>query len=267
MSGHSPRQDRIHLLTVDPVLAADVQERLAFDPRTREYELLRPECESIKGGVAEIEAMGLETLSSRLLILDVRSHTLPRLQHAFNRIVGYNRKDLNERCHSVLIGDGPLNLFHAGKSLHVFLSHLATHRIDYSPAVFFYDPFLHYTSQERRITGIDHGDELPEFVPKRIERAFKGENVPLTEAREYFRAASLAGRARHKAMHRRQERLAGFYRKRIAEEFPHHKQQLEAWLSREGYSLVGEVLRLHLYPLFFEDWVARLMARPAQAGQ
>ncbi len=261
MPTYPDRKDRIYVLTVDPVLAADVQERLAFDPHTRGCELLRPVCKSIKAGVAEIEALARQTLSSRLLIFDVRSYTLPRLQHAYNRIVGYNRKELNLRCHSLLIGDGPLNLFHAGKSLHVFAPHLASHRIDYSPSVFFYDPLLHYTSQERPMAGIDRPEELPRFVPKRLERAFEGQNVPLAEAREYFRAAGLSGQARRAAMERRQERLVRFYRKRIAQEFPHHHQQAERWLSKQGCDVAGETLRLHLYPLFFEQWVSELMAK------
>jgi hypothetical protein len=209
MPSHLNRKDQIHFLTLDDVLATDVRERIALDPRTSECEVVRPQCKSIKEAVAEIEGMARQTISSSLLILDVRSHTLPRLQHAYNKVVGYNRKDLNESCHSILIGDGPLNLFHAGKSLQVFLPHLATHRVDYSPAVFFYDPFLHYTKDEAQIAGLDRPDELPRLVPKRLEKAFKGESVTLAEVRRYFRAASLSGEARQTARQRRQENCQG----------------------------------------------------------
>lgn len=261
MWSYLDRKIQIHVFTLDQVLATDVQDRIAFDPRTRDYVLARPRERSIKAAVEEIEGMARQSVSSSLLIMDVRSHTLPRLQHAYNKVVGYNRTDLNELCYVILIGDGPFNLFHAGKSLHVFRPRLAAHRIDYSPAVFFYDPFLHYTEEDGPVAGIDRGDELPQLVPKRLERAFKGGGATLVQAREYFRAASLSGPKRQAAMQRRQERLARFYRKRIAEEFPHHKDQLEAWLSKDGFSLSGEILRLHLYPLFFEDWVFGLMEK------
>lgn len=262
MVRHPNRAERIHLLTVDPVLAADVADRLAFDPRTRDWPLVRPEARSIKEGVAELQALARETTRSRLLIFDVRSHTLHRLHEPYNKVVGYNREDFNELCFVMLIGDGPLNLFHASKSLQVFLPHLVSHRIDYSPAVYFYDPFLHYTPDERRLAGIARGGELPTAVPQRLQRAFKGAGgATVDQVRKYFRAAGLAGDARRRTLRRRQEKLARFYRKRIAEEFPHHAEQLGAWLGREGYALSDETLRLHLYPLHFEDWAAELMAR------
>jgi hypothetical protein len=263
---HPDREDRIHVLTVDGVLATDIQDRLNFDSRMRGCELVRPESEDPKAAIAEIECMAPDTVASRLLIIDVRSYTLPRLQHAYNKVVGYNRKDLNEYCYSVLIGDGPLSLFRAGKSPQVFLPHLARHRIDYYPAVFFYDPFLHYTEDERQRLGIEHGGELPQLVPKRLEKGFKGEDIALSEVREYFRAGTLSGDARTRALRRRQNKLAKIYRKRIAREFPHHKDQLQAWLTREGYRLAGEALSLHLYPFFFEDWVFDLLAR-ARPGE
>jgi len=263
---HRRRKEQIHVFSLDRVLAADVQERIAFDPRTRQCQVVRPEGTELKAIVAEIERQARDTVASRLLILDVRSYTLPRLQHAYNKVARYNRSDLNKFCYSILIGDGPLNLFHAGKSLHVFLPHLARHRTDYYPAVFFYDPFIHYKREEWQPAGIDAAAALPTLVPPRLQRAFKGGNVTHAAAREYFRAAGVDPETRDQARQRRQAKLVRFYRKRIAEEFPHHQAQLEAWLSKEGYSLVGEALRLHLYPLFFEDWVAELMARAGNGG-
>jgi hypothetical protein len=262
---HPDRKDRIHVFSLDPVLAADIRERISFDSRTHRCEVVTPEPADVKSTVAELERTARDTVASRLLIMDVRSYTLPRVQHAYNKAVRYNRMDLNKLCHTILIGDGPLNLFHAGKSLHVFGPYLARHRVDYYPAVFFYDPFVHYTTNERRAAGIDANGQLPECVPKRLEKAFKGSDITHAAAREYFRAAGVRPDKRDEARQRRQAKLVRFYRKRIAEEFPHHKDQLEAWLSKEGYSLVGEALRLHLYPLFFEDWVAELMARAARA--
>ncbi len=262
MVRHPNRAERIHLLTVDPVLAADVADRLAFDPRTRDWPLVRPAARSIKKGVAELQALARQTTRSRLLIFDVRSLTLPRLHEPYNKVVGYNREDFNELCFVMLIGDGPLNLFQGGKSPEVFLPHLASHRIDYSPTVYFYDPFLHYTPDEKRLAGIGQGGELPTVVPQRLQRAFKGAGeATVDQVRKYFRAAGLAGAARRQALRRRQDKLARFCRKRIAEEFPRHAEQLTAWLRREGYALSDETLPLHLYPLHFEDWAAELMAR------
>jgi hypothetical protein len=263
---HPHRKEQIHVFSLDQVLAADIHERIAFDPRTRHCHVIRPESAEPKAIIAEIERTARDTVASRLLIMDVRSYTLPRLQHAYNTVSRYNRQDLNKFCYSILIGDGPLNLFQAGRSLHVFGPHLARHRIDYYPAVFFYDPFIHYTVDEKQQAGIEAEAKLPTLVPKRLQRAFKTDNVTHAAAREYFRAAGVEPRTREKARQRRQERLVRFYRKRIAEEFPHHKDQLEVWLSKQGYSLVGEALRLHLYPLFFEDWVAELMARAGPGG-
>lgn len=53
--------------------------------------------------------------------------------------------------------------------------------------------------------------------------------------------------------------LKRLYKKRIAAQFPHHKDQLKAWLSKEGIRLTTE--KMHLYPLFFEDWVYDLVRK------
>jgi len=145
---HSKREKKIHILTLDAVLAADVYGRIHHDPRMKRYCLVRPHNTQINDTVAEIDQMARDTVSSKLLILDVRSDTLPLLQKAYNKIVGYNRRDLNRLCYTILIGDGPVNLFKAGKSLDCFVPYLAAHRVDYTPVVFFYDPFLHYEYDE-----------------------------------------------------------------------------------------------------------------------
>jgi len=136
-----------------------------------------------------IEKTASDTVFSRLLIFDVRKFTLPKLHRCYNKIVGYNRKDFNRLCYTVLIGDGPLNLFQAGKSLDVFVSHLAAHRVDYHPAVFFYDPFLHYEPNEVPPPGI--GDEflIPDKVPQRLVPYFQeGQDMQVGKARRFFRA-------------------------------------------------------------------------------
>lgn len=207
----------------------------------------------------EIDSMARDTVSSRLLIIDVRRATLPKLQNAYTKIVGYNRRDLNKLCYTILIGDGPLNLFQAGKSLDVFVSHLSSHRIDYHPAVFFYDPFIHYEHSEIERIGMDDEFVLANKVPRRLVPYFqKGQEITVDNVRCFFRATDKAEQVKKERL----EILRDLYEKRIAEQFPHHKEQLKSWLSKEGLRLATE--KLHLYPLFFEDWVYELMEKAAQ---
>lgn len=262
MLSHPNRKDQVHVFSLDGVLVEDVRERIACDPRTRPYEVIAPENGGdVAARIDAIEAMAKATVNARLLILDVRSYTLPRLQHAYNKIVGYNRRDLNVLCYTLLIGDGPRNLFRAGRFLEVFLPHLAGHRIDYHPAVFFYDPFLHYTSEEKPVVALENATRLPEDVPRRLAGAFRGGRATLEDVRRYFRAASEPANSRQRVMKRRQKKLTRLFNRRIGEEFPHHAERAQSWLSRAGYDVAGEVLRLHLYPLFFEDWVWELLSR------
>ncbi len=244
---------------MDPILAADIYERISSDPRERDYDVIRPKNKEIIAARQEIESMAPDTVSSRLLIMDVRSYTLPRLRLAFNKLINYNRKDLNRLCYTILIGDGPTDLFYAGISLEIFVPNLQTHRRDFEPVVFFYDPFIHYTSSDGMI-----GPELPDRVPQRLKKALKERNInaeTVANVRRYFRAASVPPEKRHEKRREREEELKEFYRQWIAQEFPHHKGKLENWLCKEGYSIEGERLHLHLYPLFFEDFVFELMQK------
>ncbi len=263
---HPRRKDQVHVLTLDPVLGTDIEERLTFDPRMVGCKVIRPKKGDIDATVTEIERMAPKTVASRLLVLDVRRHTLPRLQHAYNKVVGYNRIDLNGLCYSMVIGDGPMSLFNGGTSLEVFAPHLATLRTDYHAAVFFYDPFLHYTADEDPSTGIDQEYRLPDRIPKRLAKVIKEEKMPPAEVRRYFRAAAAAPEKREKSRARREQKLIKLFRKRIAKAFPHQKDELAAWLSREGMSISGEALSLNLYPLFFEDWAFQLMRDARRAA-
>ena len=257
---HPGRKDTIHILTLDPILAIDVYERIHHDPRMKHYQLIRPLKTEVQEAIEEIDSMARHTVSSRLLIIDVRRATLPKLQRAYNKIVGYNRRDLNKICHVILIGDGPWDLFHAGKTLDVFIPHLAAHRTDFHPAVFFYDPFLQYERDEIEHAGIGDKFVLPDKIPRRLIPYFKKEqDIRVDRVRRYFRAAEKADELRKKRL----RRLRSLYKKRIAEQFPHHKDQLKAWLSKKGIRLASE--KLHLYPLFFEDWVYYLMQKAAKS--
>ena len=256
---HPERRNNIHILTLDRILAIDIYERIHNDPRLKYYQLIIPRKTEIQEAVSEIDSMARHTVSSRLLIIDVRRATSPKLQRAYNKIVGYNRRDLNRFCYNILIGDGPWDLFDAGKTLDVFVPHLAAHRIDFHPAVFFYDPFLHYERDEIERIGINDKFVLPDKIPRRLVPYFKkDQDIRVDKIRRYFRATDKTDEVRKKRL----KKLRKLYKKRIAEQFPHQKKQLRAWLSKKGIRLASE--KLHLYPLFFEDWVYDLMQKATQ---
>jgi hypothetical protein len=256
---HPNRQAKIHVFTLDNILATDVYERIHHDPRMKYFQLVVPQKKRLRETIAEIDGMTRDTVTSRLLIFDVRKATLPKLQGAYNKIVGHNRRDLNKLSYTILIGDGPVNLFQAGKFLDVFISHLSAHRIDYHPAVFFYDPFLHYEPDEVQHPVIDGSFVLPDKLPTRLVSYFtEGRAVKVRRVRRFFRAAGKP----EKVKKERLKTLRDLYEKRIAEQFPHHKDQLKAWLSKEGIRLATE--KLHLYPFYFEDWVYDLMQKAAE---
>jgi len=256
---HPNRKDRIHILTLDTVLAADIYERIYHDPRTKHYRLIKPQKTKINETIIEIESMAQDTVSSKLLIIDVRKDTLPMLQKAYNKIVGYNRRDLNKLCYTLLIGDGPVNLFQTGKSLDVFVPHLSSHRIDYQPAVFFYDPFIHYEPGEIQYRRIDSEFMLPEKLPKRLAPYFqKSDILTVDNVRCFLRATDKTKQVQAERL----QILIDLYKKRITEQFTNHKERLKTWLSKDGIRLASE--KLHLYPLFFEDWVYDLMQKASQ---
>ena len=256
---HSGRGNRIHVLTLDKALADDVCERIHSDPRMKFFKLIRPHQTTVRETVEEIDAMARETVYSRLLIIDVRKITMTKLQWAYNRVVGYNRRDLNKLCYIMLIGDGPGNLFRAGQELDVFVRHLAEHRVDFHPAAFFYDPLLHYEPYEIERGGVDFEFVIPDKIPRRLAPYFKQDaDMRVDKIRRYFRGIGKEDEVRKKRL----KRLRRLYKKRMAEHFPNHPDQLKAWLSKRGVRLASE--KLNLYPLYFEDWVYRLMLKAAK---
>lgn len=266
MLHYTDRKDRIHVLTMDRILAEDVCERIGDDRRMADVELCVPGDDVSEISVADVHEAARDTIASRVLILDVRLLTLPLLQEAYNRVSGFNRGDLNQLCYTLVIGDGPRKLFHPGTSVEVFASHLAKFRKDYGPACFFYDPFLHYTDDERRRFALGEANKLPEETPKRLISGFKDGEPLVSEVRRYFRAASALPAKKDHVKARRQTKLVKIFKRRIAESFPADKQTLAAWLSTDGYSISGEPLSLHVYPLYFEDWVWNLLEK-ARAGR
>ncbi len=252
---HPKRRGQIHVLTIDPVLATDVCERIGADTRLQRYSLICPRAASIRSGLEEIERMAQETIASRLIIFDVRRVTLPRLRKYFNAIVGYNRRDFNKLCYSICIGDGPVNLFQDGHAVDLFVPYLASHRVDFHPAVFFFDPFLHYEPSEIRLQALDDEFTIPDAIPQRLVPYFRSETTGLGPIRRFFRAVDKDDQTRKK----RQRTLQHLYKKRLAEQFPGHEDQFRDLLTRRGIQLASE--KLNLYPLYFEDWVYDLMRK------
>ena len=252
---HPKRQSRIHILTIDPILAADICERIGADKRLRRYSVICPRSADPYNALEEVKRTAQETTASRLLIFDVRRITIPKLRRAFNAVVGYNRRDLNTFCYSICIGDGPVNLFQNGRAVDLFVPHLAAHRVDYHPAVFFYDPFLHYEMNEVLPPGIDDEFIIPAAIPKRLGPYFRDDGMRVDEIRQFFRAVDKDEETRKK----RRRMLRHVYRKRLAEQFPGREEKFKDLLTRRGIQLASE--KMNLYPLYFEDWVHELMRK------
>ena len=254
---HPKRNDRIHILTLDHILAEDIYSRIRSDERTKHIQLIRPQQTSdVDVILTEIETMAQDTVSSRLLIFDTRRVSMPKLQRAYNAIIGYNRRDLNKLCYTILIGDGPPDLFLDGKTLDDFVPLLARNRVDFHPAVFFYDPFLHYEPDEIELSIIGEKFTLPDKIPKRLIPFFRqDQDIRVDKIRSYFRAIGKDDEVRKTRL----RRLMDLYKKSLLEQFPNHADKLKALLSKKGLRLASE--KMNLYPLFFEDWVYKLMKR------
>ena len=111
MLHYTNRQSRIHILSLDPVLATEVYERLHNYPGMESVELIRPGNGMSAIKVQDIKQLARETTTSKVLIFDVRRQTKARLQRPYSDIVRFNRPDFNRYCYSVLLGDGPVSLF------------------------------------------------------------------------------------------------------------------------------------------------------------
>jgi hypothetical protein len=243
------------------MLGRDVHSRLR-DELDEGVEMLLPG-EGLKGGeikVCDIDRLADASLDSRVIIFDVRSQSLVRMQQSYNKIVGYNRADLNERCFSVCIGDGPVRLFQSGTGLEVFGKHLAKIRSDYWPAAFFYDPLLHYENDEQTF-GSAAAESMPVKVPKRFERTFTGGDINVEHVREYFRAEGSEGKARLDKKKRRMKKLRQVILKRMVKAFGGEADDYTDYLSEEGVEFSGEQLRLNVYPFYFERVVKKLLAK------
>jgi hypothetical protein len=257
MLHYTDRKNRIHIITLDAVLATDIAERLAEYPEANAAQLIMP------GGGQNITPEDIlktarDTTDSKILIMDVRTHTKPRLQQAYSDIARFNRADANNFCHIVLIGDGPSDFLLQSKGANAFQNYLSDLRVDYSPAVFFANPFLYYTQQEMQELIFDHNNAMPEKIPQRLEKYFR-KDVPVKTIYEYFRAAEKEGDIKIKRKKQRLKQLKKIFLKLAAEDFGDEADRLAEALTKQGCAFPGEALKLNVYPFFFEEWVADLL--------
>jgi hypothetical protein len=251
------RKPRIHILTLDRVLSEDIYDRLKENKKTRFYDMVVAKQADCRQRIEEIESMVEQTTTSRLLILDVRRTTLPHLHSAYNKIIGYNRRDISKLLFTILIGDGPVSLFEAGKSPDAFVPFLAQHRVDYNPAIFFFDPFIHYQADEIE-ASMDESIELPTQLPRRFTHFFPEPGVTVEYVRRFFRAAEQPENVKKERL----KVLASLYLKRMKDQFPQHKDQMPKLLTKPGLQIASE--KLNLYPIYFEEWVDDLMQKAAK---
>jgi hypothetical protein len=257
MLHYRERKNSIHIITLDRILAEDISKRLADYPPTASAQLIIPGS-SHTITPEDILKTAHNTTDSKLLIMDVRSHTKPRLQQAYSDIARFNRPDANSFCHIVLIGDGPNGYSLHSKGIGAFQDYLADLRTDYVPTIFFADPFLYYSQQETQELIFDHSNAMPEKIPQYLEKYFK-KNIPLKTIYEYFRAEDKQDDTKVKRRRQRLELLKDIFLKLIAEGFPDHKDTIAQALTKQGCSFPGESLRLNVYPFFFEEWISDLI--------
>jgi hypothetical protein len=258
MLHYRERKNTIHIITLDKVLAGDISSRLSDCPLTGSAQLIMPGRSGQTVTPDDILKTAHDTTDSKILIMDVRSHTKPRLQRAYSDIARFNRPDANNFCHIVLIGDGPTDYLLQSKGIGAFPNYLADLRNDFSPAVFFANPFLYYTQQEIQELILDRNNVMPEKIPRRLEKYFK-KNMPLKTIYEYFRAAEKQDDMKLKRRKQRLRQLKDIFLKLAAEDFPEDKDTLAAALTKQGCPFPGENLRLNVYPFYFEEWIADLL--------
>ena len=89
---YQQREPRIHILTLDRVLGWDIYDRLHNDSKTRFYELVVPKQADWQHRLEEIEAIVDRTVYARMLIMDVRRATMPKIQQAYTKLPGTTAK-------------------------------------------------------------------------------------------------------------------------------------------------------------------------------
>jgi hypothetical protein len=230
-------------------------------------ELIRPVEGESDITVEDLARQVRETTSSRVLVIDVRRQTKGRLQGIYSDIVRFNRPDFNQYCYSILIGDGPVGLLDPDKLALVIPPFLSDLRVDYGPAAFFTNAFLHYSYDETQYQAVYENHALPTRVPQRLARYFKNHDVTVEQMCRYWRADDVPENLRAAKRAHRQKQLRALCLRILKDEFPQDAEQLAKGLTREGYALLGESLTVHLYPFFFAEWVLDLLRRAESAAR
>jgi len=260
MLHYTERKNKIHILTLDRILAGDVYQRLIECPDINNVDIILPAVGKDIITPEDIQKVARDTTDSRIIIIDVRTQTKPKLQRAYSDIVRFNRPDLNHFCCTVLIGDGPASFLLESKGINAFQSYLADLRNDYSPAVFFGNPFLYYTHEELLDLAMYHNNALPDKIPQRLEKFFKP-GVPVKTVYDFFRASGETPDKKKKRL----RKLKDIYMKIVTQDFPNDAQRLETALNKNGCEFPGETLKLNTYPFYFEQWVADLLQKTQTA--
>jgi hypothetical protein len=252
---HYPdRKNRINIITLDPVLARDIYDRLTQNPSTNKAEIILPVINNEIITPEDILKKAHDTTDSRILIIDVRTQTKPKLQQAHSDIVRFNRPDLNHYCFTVLIGDGPASFLFQKKGINAFQNYLADLRLDYSPALFFANPFIFYTHEELLDFAMYNDNAIPEKIPHRLEKFFKP-GIPVKTVYEFFRAPGEPEDKKKKRL----RKLKDIYLKIVSQDFPNDVNRLETALSKQGCDFPGETLKLNTFPFYFEEWISDLL--------
>jgi len=253
------RKKQIHILTLDHVLAENLRLRLLQCNLAARARIIIPN--NGKPGIRpeHVEKLAKDTLNSQMLILDVRSYTLTRLQQAYNTVIGYNRADINHYCHTVLIGDGPTNRSEHAKGLEIFERQLAKLRIDYNASVFFYDPLMEYSGDVK--INVAHGRHvhLPEAIPRFLSDSFKGEVLTVEKVREFLTPDRSDNAETKQKKQLRLRGLRSLYLKKISELYGADPENVAKCFSKEGFSLPGEMLGINVFPFYFENWINSLL--------
>jgi len=265
MLHYTDRQSRIHIITLDQVLATDVYERLHNYPGLESVELIRPGDGKSAITVQDIKQLARETTTSKVLIIDVRRQTRARLQRPYSDIVRFNRADFNRHCYSVLLGDGPVSLLTPNKGkegLYVFLSNL---RVDFSPAVFFSSPLFYHSYEEiaemARDMAVRQEGLLLDKIPQHLQKYFKDRNLTPSQLGRYLRADDVPDSHKERKKRERHNKLRRLYFQIVKDELPEDQARFTKAISKEGCALPGEALKINVYPFFFEEWVLDLVRK------
>lgn len=264
MLHYKNRRNRIHIMTLDPVLLEDIYERLHEHPGLEQINLIKPGGDGAAIEPDDILKMARDTTSSRVIILDIRSQTRARLQHAYSDIIRFNRPDLNLYCYTVLVGDWPANFFEPDRGLKALPSFLAHLRIDFGAAGFYADPFLYHSMEELQDMAL-HQQVLAERISGRYEKYFRGDRPRVSQVRRYFRTADKQDSELETIKKERRRTLKKMNLKVILEQFPDDRELIEKALTRNGLEFAGETLRCYIYPFYFEKHILDLFEKSQAA--